>query len=73
MLIMPNIQIHNHQGQPLPKNWQAMAKQRAIAAEAEYLANLQNAWRSSNQEHSGSIARDSRLKPLSWTELLGDN
>jgi len=72
MLIMPNIRIHNQQGQPLPKDWQAMAKQRANAAEAAYVDNIQNAWRSSNQEQSGSIARDSRLKPPSWIELFGN-
>jgi len=69
---MASIRIHNHQGQPLPKNWQSMAKARAAEAEAAYIANLQNAWRPSHQEHSGSIARDARLPGPNWNDLFGE-
>jgi hypothetical protein len=68
---MANIRIHNHQGQPLPADWKAMAKTRAANAEASYLCSLENAWRSSHQEQSGSFSRDARLQPPSWNDLFG--
>lgn len=49
-----------------------MAKARAAEAEAAYLAHLQNAWRPSHQEHSGSIARDARLPVPNWNDLFGE-
>lgn len=68
---MSKIRVHNQQGQQLPKNWQAMAKSRAANAEAAYMTALQNAWRQSNQEASGSLAREARLQQLNWNDLFG--
>ena len=37
------------QGQQLPSNWQAGAQARARAAEADYLARMQNAWKNTSK------------------------
>jgi len=59
---MSNISIHNAQGKPLPDNWKAQAPARAKAAEADYLARLENAWRGPlNGSREGITARDARL------------
>ena len=59
---MSNISIHNAQGKPLPDNWKAQAPARAKAAEADYLARMENAWRSPlNGSREGITARAARL------------
>jgi hypothetical protein len=66
----PRFSVHPHQGQPLPSNWQQAAKERAKAADAHYLENLQNAWRSRDSADP-NMMRQARLQPPSWDELLG--
>ena len=59
---MSNISIHVHQGKPLPPNWRAQAATSARAAEADYLARMENAWRGPlNGLREGTTARDARL------------
>ena len=59
---MSNISIHAHQGKPLPPDWKAKAPATAHAAEADYLARMENAWRTPfNGSREGITARDARL------------
>jgi hypothetical protein len=59
---MSNISVHNPQGKQLPSNWRAQAPATARAAEADYLARMENAWRGPlNGSREGVTARDARL------------
>jgi len=49
-----------------------MAPKRAAMANAAYLHNLENAWKGSDTNASGTNAmRDARLKPPSWEDIIG--
>jgi hypothetical protein len=59
---MSNISIHSAQGKPLPSDWKAQAPAKAKAAEADYLARVENAWRGPlNGSREGITARAARL------------
>jgi hypothetical protein len=59
---MSNISVHNPQGKQLPSNWRAQAPATARAAEADYLARMETAWRGPlNGSREGITARDARL------------
>lgn len=59
---MANFSVHAHQGKQLPTNWKAQAPATARAAEAAYLARMENAWRGPlNGSREGITARDARL------------
>lgn len=60
-------------GKQLPERWKAMAPQRAKDAEAAYLNAIENAWKTSesNGSGSGNIMRDARLQPPSWEDMFG--
>ena len=59
---MSNISVHNPQGKQLPSNWRAQAPATARAAEADYLARMEAAWRGPlNGSREGITARDARL------------
>lgn len=59
---MSNISVHAHQGKPLPPDWKAQAPATARAAEADYLARMENAWRTPlNGSREGITARSARL------------
>jgi hypothetical protein len=59
---MANFSVNAHQGKPLPSNWRAQAPEKARAAEAEYLARVEAAWRGPlNGSREGITARDARL------------
>jgi len=67
-------QVQCMQGKPLPPDWQAKAKQRAAMANAGYLHDLENAWRSKETSaDSANIMRAARLSANapSWNDLLG--
>jgi hypothetical protein len=67
-----NASVHCPQGQQLPKDWKAVAKERAAAAEAHYQNTIENAWRGGHSEGSDEpLMRAARLKPVSWEQLLG--
>lgn len=61
------------QGQPLPPDWAAKAKDRARLAEADYRWRLENGWKQGSQNADPNIMRASRLssdsKGLSQEEL----
>lgn len=60
-------------GKPLGPNWQKEAKLRALTAEQHYRHTLENAWKNGSQDASeGNIMRSARLRPPSWSELVGD-
>jgi hypothetical protein len=69
----PYWSVQPQQGQPLPNDWQAKAKDRARLAEADYLWRLQNGWKQGNENPDPNIMRASRLssdgKGLSQEEL----
>jgi hypothetical protein len=59
---MPNISVHAHQGRQLPSDWKAQAPAKARAAEADYLARMEAAWRGPLKgSREGIAARDARL------------
>jgi hypothetical protein len=59
---MANFSVNAHQGKQLPSNWKSQAPAMARAAEADYLARMENAWRSPlNGSREGITARDARL------------
>ena len=59
---MANISVHAHQGRQLPSNWKAEAPSNARAAEADYLARMEAAWRGPlSGSREGITARDARL------------
>lgn len=59
---MANFSVHPHQGKQLPPNWKAQAPATARAAEADYLARMEAAWRGPlNGSREGITARDARL------------
>lgn len=69
----PRFSVQPQAGQKMPPNWQQQAKARAEAADQAYLDRLQNAWKGSDTSgSSGNIMRNSRLKPPSWDDLLGE-
>ena len=49
------------QGQPLPSDWKAKAKDRARLAEADYLWRLENGWKQGSENIDPNIMRASRL------------
>ena len=68
----PRFSVQPMQGQKLPDNWQQQAKMRAALAETHYQWELENAWRGQDAQNSGNIMRDSRLKPIQWKDILGE-
>jgi hypothetical protein len=59
---MANISVHAHQGRKLPTDWKAQAPVKARAAEANYLARMEAAWRGPLKgSREGVTARDVRL------------
>jgi hypothetical protein len=59
---MTNISVHAHQGRQLPTDWKAQAPVKARAAEADYLARMEAAWRGPLKgSREGITARDVRL------------
>lgn len=59
---MANITVHAHQGRQLPSNWKAQAPVNARAAEADYLARMEAAWRGPLEgSREGITARNARL------------
>ena len=58
---MSNISVNAHQGKQLPANWRAQAQATARAAEADYLARMEAAWRGPLNGREGIKARDARL------------
>jgi len=74
MTTNPRFSVQPMAGKQLPERWKAMAPQRAKDAEAAYLNALQNAWKGSDGNGSGSanIMRDARLQPPDWRELFGE-
>ena len=62
------------QGQPLPRDWQLQAKQRAATAQADYQRRLETAWQRGNAGPATSAAQAARLsnqQPLDWSDVLG--
>lgn len=66
----PRFTAHCPQGQKLPANWQTIAKQRAMDAESQYKAAMENAWRSEPNTDT-NIMRAARLQPPRWEDLFG--
>jgi hypothetical protein len=68
----PRFSVNPPAGKPLDSRWKEMAPKRASMADAAYLHNLENAWKPSDGSGStGNIMRDSRLKPPSWEDIIG--
>jgi hypothetical protein len=68
----PRFSVNPPAGKPLDSNWKQMAPKRAAMANAAYLHNLENAWKGSDTNASGTNAmRDARLKPPSWEDIIG--
>lgn len=53
--------VQPQQGQPLPDDWQAKAKDRARLAEADYRWRLENGWKQGSENPDPNIMRASRL------------
>ena len=59
---MKNITVNAQAGRQLPDDWKAQAPAKARAAEADYLARMENAWRGPlNGSREGLTARAARL------------
>jgi len=69
----PRFSVQPMGGKQLPERWMAEAPQRAKEAENAYLNAIQNAWKGSegNGSGSGNIMRDARLKPPTWEDMFG--
>ena len=68
----PRFSVNPPAGKPLDSNWKEMAPKRSAMANAAYLHNLENGWKSSDSGgSSANIMRDARLKPPSWEDLCG--
>ena len=61
------------QGQPLPRDWQLQAKQRAATAQENYQRRLETAWQRGFEGPATSAAQAARLtnQQPSWTDVLG--
>jgi len=68
----PRFSVEPMQGQKMPEKWRDNAPLRAKMADAAYKYNLENAWKGQDSQNSGSIMRDSRLKPLQWRDIIGE-
>ena len=67
----PRFQAFPPHGRQMPANWQRDAASIGAAADANYLRRLENSWRSVDRPTSGILARDARLSPPSWPDIIG--
>ena len=58
-------------GRQMPANWQRDAASIGAAADANYLQRLENAWKPVDRPSTGILAKDARLSPPSWPDILG--
>ena len=67
----PRFTAHPPAGRQMPKDWMRNAPAVGAAADSAYLQRLENAWKPVDRPTSGILAKDARLSPPSWPDILG--